>query len=382
MLFSFCYLYFLQGDILAEAQYVFSKGVTTYSITGGAIIISLILQVVQWIVALLSRLPARWHALSYFPSALMLAILSCVDRETIEVFSFGVWVWLAPLALVAYVVAVLLIRAFSWETESDLYNIKSQIYPNFILLFLFILGVGAVPQSSDVYHYELKTERLLLDGQYEEATKVGERSLCSSVRLTQLRMYALSEQDLLAERMFDYPQYYGSKGLLDVTDTLSVYRFSPQCICRHLGAYSDPSVHSTERYYQLVLGDSIWNEHTVDYYLCSLLLDKKLNQFKQELPRYYNLADSIEGVYDGLPRAYREALLLIGQRKYALDGKVVVGADTLTTFTDYDMIDRFRDYNELKSSLKDKTELINRTRRQFGNTYWWYYDFGYMIKGE
>ncbi len=382
MLFSFCYLYFLQGDILAEAQYVFSKGVTTYSITGGAIIISLILQTVQWVVALLSRLPARWHAISYFPSSLMLAILSAVDRETLDVFSFGVWVWLAPLALVAYVVAVLLIRAFSWETESEMYNVKSQIYPNFIILFLFVLGVGAVPQTSDVYHYELKTERLLLEGKYEEATKVGERSLSTSVRLTQLRMYALSEQDLLAERLFDYPQYYGSKGLLDVTDTLSVYRFSPQRICRHLGAYSDPSVHSTERYYQLVLGDSIWNEHTVDYYLCSLLLDRKLSLFKQELPRYYNLSDSIENVYDGLPRAYREALLLVGQRKYALDGKVVVGADTLTTFSDYDMIDRFRDYNELKSSLKDDTERINQTRRQFGNTYWWYYDFGQMVKGN
>lgn len=382
MLFSFCYLYFLQGDILAEAQYVFSKGVTTYSITGGAIIISLILQAVQWVVALLSRLPARWHAISYFPSSLMLAILSAVDRETLDVFSFGVWVWLAPLALVAYVVAVLLIRAFSWETESEMYNVKSQIYPNFIILFLFVLGVGAVPQTSDVYHYELKTERLLLEGKYEEATKVGERSLSTSVRLTQLRMYALSEQDLLAERLFDYPQYYGSKGLLDVTDTLSVYRFSPQRICRYLGAYSDPSVHSTERYYQLVLGDSIWNEHTVDYYLCSLLLDRKLSLFKQELPRYYNLSDSIENVYDGLPRAYREALLLVGQRKYALDGKVVVGADTLTTFSDYDMIDRFRDYNELKSSLKDDTERINQTRRQFGNTYWWYYDFGQMVKGN
>ena len=84
---------------------------------------------------------------------------------------------------------------------------------------LLILVLGFVPQSSDVYHYEVKVERLILDGDYEEASRVGERSLASSARLTQLRMYALSQQGLLAERIFEYPQYDGARGLLDVRRT-------------------------------------------------------------------------------------------------------------------------------------------------------------------
>lgn len=375
MLFSFCYLFFLQGDVLAEAQYVYSHGITTYNIFVGAAIITLVLQILQWIVGLLSRLPARWHALSYLPSMLLLAILTGADNEVVSHFSLGGWIWVAPLLLCIYVLAVIVIRTLDRQFDDPDFDIKSQVYPNFIILFLLILGVGFAPHSSDVYHYELKTERLLLEGDYEEASAVGERSLATSARLTQLRMYALSQQGLLAERLFDYPQHYGSRGLLDVTDTLSSHRLSTSVICHHLGAYCGSSIHSTDRYYQLMLADTIWNAHTVDYYLCSLLLDKKLAEFRRQLPRYYNLSDTIASAYDRLPRAYREALLQMGNPTYAIQGKIVLGADTLATLSDYEMVARFRDYRELKATLTDKTERINRTHRDFGNTYWWYYEY-------
>ena len=382
MLFSFCYLFFLQGEILAEAQFVYSKGITTYNILIGAIIITVVLQIIQWVVGLLSALPSRWHALSYMPSMLLLAILTDVNQAAMEHFSFGAWVWVAPLLLVAYIIAVVILRAFARGDDASAYDLKSQTYPNYIILFALILVVGGIPQSTDVYHYELKAERLILAQDYEAAAQVGERSLRTSARLTQLRMYALSKQGLLAERLFEYPQYDGSRGLLDVTDTLANYRFSPQRICSHLGARCGSSIHTTERYYQLMLGDSLWNQHTADYYLCSLLLDKKLKTFQQQLPRYYNLSDSIPQAYDHLPKAYREALLLVGKRQYALEGKVVVGTDTVATLTDAELLAQFRDYNELQADFKDETERVNRMHREFGKTYWWYYDFSHLAQGE
>ena len=381
-LFSFCYLFCLQGEILAEAQFVYSKGVTSYNILIGAIVITVVLQIVQWVVSMLSRLPARWYALSYLPSMLMLAILTDVNRGAIEHFSFGAWLWVAPVILVFYILLVVIAQKLNRDQTMYGYDIKSQIYPNFIILFFMMLGVGAIPQSSDVFHYEMKAERLILEKDYEGAASVGERSLRTSVRLTQLRMYALSKQGLLAERLFDYPQHDGSRGLLDIADTSSLERFTTQDICFHLGAFCGKSIQTADRYYKLVLGDSIWNQHTVDYYLCSLLLDKNLKEFQRQLPRYYNLSDSITGAYDSLPRAYREALLQIGKKQYALQGKIVIGADTLATLSDYEMVDRFRDYNELKSTLKDETECINRTHRDFGNTYWWYCDFSQKASGE
>ena len=87
-LFTFCYLYFLEGEVLAEAQYVFSKGVTTYSILIGAGIITLVLALLQKLVAFVSRLPEKLHALSYIPSALALAILTDTDEHVMNDFSF------------------------------------------------------------------------------------------------------------------------------------------------------------------------------------------------------------------------------------------------------------------------------------------------------
>lgn len=381
MLFSFCYLYFLQGEILAEAQFVYSKGVTTYNVLVGAIIITVVLQIIQWIVALLSGLPPRWHALSYLPSMLMLAILTDVDKPAMLHFSFGGWLWIAPMVLIVYVLLVVTLRKLSGG-KAWMGNVKSEIYPNFIILFLQILTVGAIPHSTDVYHYELKAERLILAKDYEGAAAVGEKSLRTTARLTQLRMYALSKQGLLAERIFEYPQYDGTRGLLDLADTMSLYRFTSQDICFHLGAYCGKSVQTPDRFYRLVLGDSIWNSHTVDYFLCSLLLDKNLGEFQKQLPRYYDLSDSLENVYDRLPKAYREALLLIGDPHEAMQGNIVVNHQTVASFSDMNIVNRFRDYNEIKAEIKDNRERLNKLHREFGKTYWWYYDFSHLATGE
>lgn len=382
MLFSFFYLFCLQGEILAEAEYVYSKGLNRYHLLMGAIIITAILQLVQWAVSKLSQLPANRHALSYIPSALLLAILTDIDRDTIQHFSFGPWVWIAPLIIIMYVALVIVVRTIHSSSDDAVTSVKSQIFPDFIIMFALMLIVGWIPTSTDVYHYELKAERLIMEKDYEGAARVGETSLRTSARLTQLRMYALSKMNQLPERIFEYPQYDGSKGLLDVTDTIPTYRFSPQNICFHLGALCGPSVHSTDRFYNLVLNDSIWNQHTVDYYLCSLLLDKKLNTFCKKLEQYYLQNDSIDGENAQLPKAYKEALLLIGEPAAAAKGLIVVHHDSLTTVTDQEVIKRFNAYKELKNEWPNQIERINKTHREFGDTYWWYYDFSHLAKGE
>ena len=65
--------------------------------------------------------------------------------------------------------------------------------------------VGLCGNSNDKQHYELKMERLLNESKYEEAVKVGAKSLVSSERLTCLRAFALSKSGLLGEKMFEYP---------------------------------------------------------------------------------------------------------------------------------------------------------------------------------
>lgn len=361
---------------------MYSGGITTYNLLVGAIIIPVVLQIVQWIVSKLSQLPPRWYALSYLPSMLALAMITDVNRETIIHFSFGDWLWVAPVVIVAYIIVVMIVKRVNAGDNNVPNDIWSQAFPNYIILFVLFIAMGSIPQSSDVYHYELKAERLILNKDYEGAAQVGYKSLQSSARLTQLRMYALSKQGQLADRLFEYPQYYGSQGLLDVTDVQPDYRFRVDNICFYLGALCGTSIKSTDRYYQLMLADSLWNQHTADYYLCSLLLDKRLDDFQKQLSIYYNLADSVPNAYDALPRAFREAFLAIGQPEAAMQGSIVIENDTLATLSDTALVQQFCEYNEMKAQLSDPLERINRTHRQFGKTFWWYYDYSDKATGE
>ena len=138
MLFSICYLFFLQGEILAEAQFVYSRGITAYNLLIGAIIITAVLQIIQWLVSQLSRLPSQCHALSYLPSMLLLAMLTDLNQAAIAHFSFGAWLWVTPCVLVAYILLALLVQKINHNTPFERQNIKSQTYPNFIILFFMM----------------------------------------------------------------------------------------------------------------------------------------------------------------------------------------------------------------------------------------------------
>ena len=55
--FSFVFLYFIHGDLLAEAQYVYSNGLTTYSILFGAIILTVVLLIINRVMNILFHYP-------------------------------------------------------------------------------------------------------------------------------------------------------------------------------------------------------------------------------------------------------------------------------------------------------------------------------------
>lgn len=367
---------------MAQAQFVFSNGITEYSLMAGAIIITVILLFVQNLVAALSFLPLRYYALSYVPSCLMLALISAINEQMMLDFTTGIWCWISASVLLLYIVSAIVINRLSDKNTSIQYPLRHNLYPNYIILFFLLLATGSVSNSNDVYNYELKTERLIQKKQYNEASKVGIKSLRASKRLTQLRMYALSCQDSLADCLFDYPQLYGSEGLLDIYDTVYFHRVKSTDICLHLGAFCGKSIKTSRRYLDVMLQDTVWNRHTVDYYLCSLLLDKNLNEFYKELPKYYNLSDTIPNAYDALPRSYKEALMLMSDNSHAQEGKIIINGDSLATLSDTMFSHHFKEYNSLKSELPDMREQINKTHREYGHTFWWYYEFSNKANGE
>ena len=82
---------------------------------------------------------------------------------------------------------------------------------------------------------------------------MGEESLVTSPRLNELRMYALAQQGLLGERLFDYPQPYGEKSLMQMDDTMtSLHRFTCKDIQEALGAWANSSVTTFQQYIDLL----------------------------------------------------------------------------------------------------------------------------------
>lgn len=363
-LFCFTYLFCLQGDLLAEAQHVFSNGVTTYYRGTGAVVITIVLIAVQWGVARITRLEGRFYALTFFPSMLILAMLTSMTRETIADFTFGGWYWACPLLLALYALVVWGLHHYSDQhiVDGD-YTMSRYLWPNFLTLFVMIVLCGACHKAGDVFMYELRAERYLLKEQYASAADVGRESLPTSCRLNNLRCYALVRQGQLAEHLFDYPQPYGSEGLIDLTDTCSrLHRFNAKDICGYLGALPNSLVSTPEQYFMIMLKmDSLPDRQAVaDYYLCGLLLDKKMHEFRRALPCFYDCHTASDIVE--LPRAYKEALIL----DHAFNGSHPVA------FPDTVVGERYKEYCALADELTDSTTRSNNLHREFGTTLWWH----------
>lgn len=400
LLFAFAYLYFQQGEVLALAQYVYSNGVTSYSLLLGAILIPLILLAVQKVVHLVARLPLRFHAWTYLPSLLMLAMLADCDPLALRQEGWARWMWLTPLALVVFIVGVCVFRSLG---DNDNASRAGQdetaltLAPNFFCLLVLELVAASLPRPTAAYLHELETERLISQHRYADALSVGSKSLETTRRLTELRAFALSRLDSLPDRLFFYPQDYGADGLLAVGDTSRhFFRVDASAVCGSLGAACGRGLPSTERYLQLaseclafradslaqvdttqLSNDSLRRRYALertavhnrqcrllDYRLCYALLRKDLSAFALQLPHYHLLrSDTLmvkpsPAFAEALPRAYREALALTD----------TLAADTAT-------LSRYHAYRQLCDTIVDPVARKNYARRRYGDTYWWYYDF-------
>jgi len=393
--FSFLYLYFIQGEYIAKLQFILSDGRTIYSIFWGALIITLLLKIIQLLTQRIFITSLHFYALTYIPSFMFLVVLCDIFVSTTQHINLGWW-WLGiPLTLFF----TYLLNKWSYDIRKHLFSHNTQhkllsfLLSNFLVFFILFLLSGSINSTSDTELYEMKVERLIKMGKYNEALHVGKKSLSSNRRLTNLRMYALSRLRQLPDKLYDYPQYYGKEGLLCLYDIdQSNYRVDVRDICSYLGIYNLKNITSTEQLFneainrQQIIFDSLMSielyksnnpdslkievekrykyikemKRRIDEYtLCSLLLERDLELFKNKINNVYNFNirdDSIVKT-ETLPKSYREALVMIYPDL----------EDTL-------MLKQYNEYLELKASEKDSVAWSNKTRRKYGNTFWWYYD--------
>lgn len=334
IIFTFTYLYSYQADVLAMAQHVLSEGKTHYNATVGALLITFVLYLLHVAVMAVSGLVSRSHALTYFPSLLLLTVLTDVSPDIDHGFTFGHWLWFCPLLLALWACAVWVARKIQpYEPGPFSHGLFSRnVWINAVTMTVMMVLVGLGANSNDVFHYRMTAERCIAEKDYEGALSVGSKSLATDSSLTMLRIYALAAQGKLPERLFEYSLMGGSAAM------------RPNGSSVKMMFHEDKQLRLVRR-------------TTPDYRMCGNLLDRNLEAFARELVIRYDLRR--------LPKHYREAMTLYCHTR---SNPIVVYSDPATE-ADYN------DYKEMEKRYTNPQERQTALRDAFGKTYWYYYDY-------
>jgi signal transduction histidine kinase len=355
--FSFIYLYVFQGDVIEALHYSLAKGRTSYSPLIGAFIITLVLLIFRWGINKLMGLKGPLRTLAYFPSCLLLGVLTDVHRGAFHGDHFaGYWQWLLPLILAVYVVICFALRRMLRNWLNREINSSNMWNSNLLILLICFSVTIAIGTTGVDFHRELLAEEYLRRHDYQKALLVGKRSTETTHTLTALRAFTLSLNGTMGESIFEYPQPYGADGLMFPKDTCLTLRLNNDSLTNYLAGPRRKG-ETTVAYLERGFNDGDGRYTVFDYYLCALLLDKQLDRFVRVVQ--HNLEQ------DSIPRHYREALALYQSTHPEYKG---LTADSQTVAQLDTFIVRSKQYS---SPVEEK----NRMRQEFGNTYWWYFRY-------
>ena len=356
--FSIVYLSVFQKDVMEALHFSLAQGKTVYVPWMSAVLITIVLLILRWGINGLVGLKGLVKALSYFPSCLLLGVITDVGHGVYHGEGISAhWGWLLPLLLVIYVgVGWMIARAVRLWVNPDLEEgviINSNL---FILLMLCLMSV-CIGNSDVHFHHELQVEEALRKQDYARARLVGEKSMDPSRNLTALRAYAMSREGTMGEYLFHYPQLYGAAGLLMGVSDDTALRLNADSLYVYLGAsptLGEPAL----RFFQRICQEESGNYTTLDYYLSALLLERKLEEFVKAFHELYTVKETV-------PKYYQQALFLYGK----------MHSSSVTEEQNEALEEQWKAYETLKSELVGSVGEGNRMRRQFGDTYWWYYQY-------
>ena len=375
IVFSFLWLYRFQADVLAAFQHVMSEGKTQYSPLLGAVLITILLQVLQLLVYTVFRLTNRGHALTYFPSMLGLALISAINTDIALSYNWGfLWI-LIPLVLVVWVGICFVVR-YIQNVEPDKGSkifFSRPMWINMLIMVLMMLGVAWVSNTNAVFHYRMRAETCLLENNFEGALDAGWESLESDADLMMIRMYAMARRGDLGERLFHYPIVGSSNVMLPTSGESHFVRYPVDSLYHALGARpARPMLPTT--YLKALAGNlrdssesglfRASSSMARDYELCGLLIDRKLDDFVECLRDNTAGGDSLDA--SRLPLHYREALTLYNHLR----------RHPIIIYRNPVMEEDYRNLRELEQKYPDATERRGKVEDWYGRTYWYYYNYG------
>ena len=358
-LFTFVYLYFYQADVLAVAQHVLSGGATHYDRLIGCVVIMLCLWLLQIGVYIFFRLERKFHALTYFPSLLVLTFITDVSPHIDRGFSFGAWLWAFPLLLILWGGIAFALRDYQRYDKIVPCGLFSRaMWINMLTMTVMLLFVGLKGTGNAVFHYRMYAEGCLIKNDYAGAAAVGKRSLETDAGLTMIRMYALAHEGRLADELFTYRIAGTSDDIIPTERGAHCMIYPNDSIYRYLGAKPAGAVRALP-FLKTLIKKNLASDAVKDYILCGYLIDRNLDEFVRLLPVFYEVDDK-------LPRHYREALTLYTRLR---SNPYIVYHDNVMDTDLKDLQTLERQYDKASAREVAVTE-------QYSGTYWWYYEYG------
>ena len=359
VLFAWGWLYFFQADALAMTQHVLSDGLTHYNRLVGALIITAVLIILQSIVNGVTKLNKRFHALTYVPSMLVLALLTDISQSLDSGVLFSHSFWLVILFAVVCVGLIFFVRQYQdVEKDTQFVLFSRSMWMNMLMMSVMIIFVAWIGNTNAVFQYRMKVEGHLVRGEYPQAMKVGKKSLESDSNLLMLRMYALARCGELGEHLFEYPITGHNSQVLPTNGKTKMLLYPTDSLYKFFGARPAELMEPQRYLAMLQRRDSVNNKAIADYILCGYLIDKKLDCFAKEISQYYKIDAH-------LPKHYREALTLY---THSRSNPLVVCRIPVVE-------EDYANYQELKKQYHDPMEQKTRVSEEYRGTYWYFFEY-------
>ena len=358
VVFTFCFLYFLQPDLLAQAQFQFSEGTTEYHPFWAALLSTFLIFLLGVFLRYFQTnwLPLRMKACIWSIPFMLVAALThwrfaqFGDTESAP----SIWWWI--LLVLCYILLLLFGFAFP-DSSKERESFATYAWPNIVLLIVFTIVCVSLSNTNITLHRTLRAARYMSEHKYEQVLDVARFEHRPPRQLSAMTAMALDETGQMGERLFAYSHPNGSEGLLPQLSDTALFFNLPRAVGEHLGYKCGPNTSVT---FFLEVASKMPKAKPAmrNYLLAAYLLDRDLNRFSELLLQGDTLSTT-------LPRHYREALLL-RQQLYP---------ETQPEFEDSLLNADFQEFRTLlnKKGTKDEREFDCRSR--FGATYWCYYFF-------
>lgn len=320
------------------------------------------------VLCLTEKLLAHWHK----PVIVAYAIVAWLATAGVGMAFTTVWHQLL-LAAGGLVLAWLLmitdkhLRHRSRITPQT-FGVNFQFFAVQMLLLCLYVGVGN--GVTDLQHYELRTAQALQSKHPKRAYKVGDKSYATSHRLFAMRCYlmATTHKKGLGDEVFSQmvPAGGAASLLLLPTDNYQQLLLPASKLEGLLGSRRHANEGALAYLHRCAWLSAFKGDgkHTAaaDYYLCALLLERKLDLFAKEIVNYY----PTEVAQSKLPRYFAQALILYQRTR----------TQPKVFYTDSNIEANYRDYTDMADSIPDRTVRTNMLRYSYGETYWWWYGYG------